>query len=447
MSWSYTLAELANAIGAKPPKTDRRFASVSTDTRTLKTGDVYFALSGERFDGNQFVEEAFAKGAVAAVAAVDSAVGPCLVTTDPLTALQAFAAYHRARYVPKVIAITGSCGKTTAKDFAAAVLAARFDVVKTRGNLNNEIGCPLSLLQIDETTDAAVIEMGAAHRGNIAELCALARPTQSAITLIAPSHLEGFGSIENIAHTKGEIVGALPPDGVFYVNTDDEWCRRIGLRFSGEKLEFGSKGDVALEDCRFADDGELLLEVRPVGVLRLPLACRAHATNVLLAIAIGLRNGVTEFEGPLREASVSRLRFRILRIGSLEVIDDTYNASPASMAAAMQGLADRPGNGGRVAALGDMLELGAESPRLHREVGALAGQLGVSAVFALGEQASAIIDGARAAGVPRTAILPDHAIMAQAIHDYASDGDCVLVKGSRGMRMEKVIEALRALRR
>jgi UDP-N-acetylmuramoyl-tripeptide--D-alanyl-D-alanine ligase len=416
---------------------------VSTDTRTIQPGDVFFALTGETYDANTFVTEAFAKGACAAVATRADPAGPCLVVADARAALQSFAGFHRARYSPIAIAITGSCGKTTSKDMIAAVLATRMNVVKTRGNLNNEIGCPLSVLQIDDTTNAAVIEMGAAHRGNIAALCAFAKPTEAAITLIAPAHLEGFGSIENIARTKGEIAEALPRDGTFYVNADDEWCARVAEGVSCKKIYFGNEGEVSLKTIAVEGSGEMALDVDPIGQLRLPLPSRAHASNVLLAVAVGVQHGVSEFEGPLRAVCADPARFKRLRIGALDIIDDTYNASPASMAAALHGLAERPDGGARIAALGDMLELGPTSDRLHAEIGALAGRLGLAHVFALGECASVMIAAARDAGVPHAEVLPDHAAIARAILDAARPGDVLLVKGSRGMRMERVIEALK----
>jgi len=444
MGWRYTVDELGRILGVAPLGVNTSFTAVSTDTRTLSRGQVFFALSGERFDGNRFVEEAFAKGAAAAVTTTPFAAGACLVVSDTLTALQRFAAYHRKQYPIPVIALTGSCGKTTAKEFAAAVLGGAYRVVKTQGNLNNEIGCPLSLLQVDEATDMAVIEMGANHRGEIARLCAVAQPTESAVTMVAPAHLEGFGNVEGVAAAKAEIMEALPRDGCFYVNADDPHCLRMGERFAGKKVRFGSAGDVVLKASSFASDGELVLEVSPIGRLRLPLPVRAHVTNVLLAVAVGLEHGIREFEAPLREACRQSVRFRILRIGPLEVLDDSYNANPASMAAALQALADRPGNGARIAVLGDMLELGVSAPQLHREAGEAAGRCGVTHLFARGPHAGDMIKGAREAGVEHAEALEDHQSMADAIHDVARSGDTLLVKGSRGMHMENVLAALRA---
>lgn len=443
MGWKYSLEELARWIGAEPPHTDRTFQTVSTDTRTLTPGAVFFALNGETFDGNRFVPEAFAKGAAAAVTTQAHPGEPCLVVPDPLAALQRFAARHREQYNGPLLAITGSCGKTGTKEFVAALLGSRYKVAKTEGNLNNEIGTPLSLLALDEETEFGVFELGANHRGEIARMCAWAKPTESAITLIAPAHLEGFGDIEAIAAAKAEIMEALPRDGTFYVNTDDPRCVAIGERNPGETIRFGREGDVALEECHFDGSGEMVLQVRPAGTFRLPLLCRAHAHNVLLAIAVGLRHGVTEFEAPLREAARKTLRFKPIGIGPYEILDDTYNSNPASAAAALQALADRPGGGARIAVLGDMLELGAEAARLHRELGAQARGCGVTHLFARGDFAGDVVRGAAPDGELHAEIIQDHQAMADAIVRAAPKGGSILLKGSRGMRMENVTEALR----
>lgn len=408
-------------------------------------------MRGERFDGAAFLEEAFAKGACAAVVGQGGAsteatsARPLLRVDDALEALQRFAAWHRGHYRIPILALTGSCGKTTTKDMTAALLETKFRIVKTPGNLNNEIGCPLSLLGIDETTDFAVIEMGANHAGEIARLCAIARPTESAITMIGPAHLEGFGTVENVAKAKAEIVSGLPEDGVFYVNGDDARCRAIAESFGGRKVVFGGQGDVRLLDCGFDADGWMRLDVAPIGTLRLPLACRAHAQNALLAIAVGLEHGVEEFEGPLAAAAQAAARFKVLEIGPLLVIDDSYNANPSSMAAALEALAERPEAGASIAALGSMFELGDAAEGLHREVATLAGRLGVHALFVMGAHGHAMIEAAREAGVPHTEFFDDPLALARAVQSIASPGDAVLVKGSRGMRMERVVDSLREL--
>ncbi|MBI3118413.1 MAG: UDP-N-acetylmuramoyl-tripeptide--D-alanyl-D-alanine ligase [Candidatus Hydrogenedentes bacterium] len=445
MGWNYTVHQLAEVIGAARPHFEAAFSAVSTDTRTLRPGDVFFALSGENFDGNLFAEAALANGAAAVVTTRTDPTKRLLTAPDPLKALQQFAAWHRAQFSIPVIAITGSCGKTTAKNMIAAVLETEYRVAKTQGNLNNEIGCPVSLLQIDAETECAVLEMGANHRREIAALCAIAKPTESAITMIGAAHLEGFGSEEQVAKAKAEIVAGLPANGLYYVNTDNDWCARIAEEFRGRKIYFGNHGDVVLRRSAFAANGELELEIDPIGRLQLPLPIRAHVTNVLLAIAVGLQHGVTTFEGPLRAACASAARFKVRHIGPFTVLDDTYNANPISMAAAVEALAERPGNGQRIAVLGDMLELGNAAAGAHARIGALAAQRGISHLIARGAHACDTINAARAAHLSHAEVIQDHQAIAQALQESAGPGDTILVKGSRGMRMEKVIDALAAI--
>lgn len=453
MAWTYTLQEIAGMAGGRVEPAAAggvTVSAVSTDTRTLTPGALFVALKGERFDGNDFVPQAFSAGAGAALGTQASDSGPTVVVPDALRGLQSFAAAHRARHTMPLLALTGSCGKTSTKDMVAHLLSSRLRVVKTQGNLNNEIGCPMSLLQLDSETQFAVIEMGANHMGEIASLCELAKPTEAVITLIAPAHLEGFGSVENVARAKGEIIGQLGVGGVFYVNADDARCLSLAERFEGQCVYVGRADapvacDVTLQRAHFTAPGEMELEIAPVGTLRLPLACRAHVGNVLLAVAIGLRHGITEFEGPLREACAKASRFKVRTIGPLTVVDDTYNANPASMAASLEALAEWPGGGARFAALGDMLELGASAGRLHEEIGALCAALGIGHVFARGEHACDIIRGTRQRGVVHAETIEDPRTLAQAIHAVAAPGDLLLVKGSRGMRMERVIEALAEL--
>jgi len=371
-----------------------------------------------------------------------------------LKALQNFAAWHRSRLDLPVLALTGSCGKTSTKDLIAGLLSSKYRVVKTEGNLNNEIGCPLSLLALDSETEFAVIEMGANHVGEIARLCELAKPSESAITLIAPAHLEGFGSIENVARAKGEIAGALPAGGIFYANMDDPRCAQLAAAQSGRVVRIGradgpaftraQPGDVVLESCEFDEAGELRMRVRTVGELRLPLNNLALATNALIAIAVGRQHGITEFEGPLRAACAFVSRFRRLAVGPITVIDDTYNANPASVSAAIESLVRLPG-GARIAVLGDMLELGDAAPVLHEEAGAYAAREGVAHLVARGAFAESIVRGANRAGLAAAHAIQDPAEIASEIKRVARPGDVVLVKGSRGMRMERVIEALKTI--
>ncbi len=443
MGWRYTLNELADWLNCDAgARGGVAVTGVSTDTRTINPGDMFVALEGPNFDADDFVVTAFAQGAAAAICKRPHPEGPCLVVSNPLAALQQWATRHRMSHDIPIFAVTGSCGKTTTKDLTAALLESRYTVVKTKGNLNNDIGCPLSLLRIDRDTSFAVIEMGANHVGEIDQLCSIARPTETAVTIVAPGHLEGFGSIEDVARAKSEIVDGLDADGCFYKNMDNPWCRAMGENFRGDIVRFGREGDVVLKCQSFDASGEMVLEIDPIGMIRLPLLVPAHATNVLLAVAVGLRHGLTEFEGPLRAACGTAARFKVRVLGPFELLDDTYNANPASMGAALEALAARSVKGKRIAVLGEMLELGGDSAVLHRSVGTQAGERGVDAVFAYGEHACDIIAGARDAGIARSEAFDSHEAIADALVLSASPGDSILLKGSRGMRMERVAELL-----
>jgi UDP-N-acetylmuramyl pentapeptide synthase len=269
--------------------------------------------------------------------------------------------------------------------------------------------------------------------------------------MIGAAHLEGFGTIEDVARAKGEIAAGLPSTGTFYVNVDDERCRAIGRKFSGRRVRFGSAanfetpprdGDVAIENISFASDGSMILELAPIGRIRLPLRARAHATNVALAVAVGLQHDVTDFEVPLRIACASSSRFRTRTIESWTIIDDTYNANPASVEAALQTLGEWPTDGVRIAVLGAMLELGSESAQWHRRVGAAAAEYGIDALFARGPDAHAMVDAARQEGLEYAEVIDDHDGIAAAVRALATPGSVILCKGSRGMRMEKVVQSL-----
>ena len=440
--WSYSSAQLAEAIDAFEPDKAFIFSSISVDTRTIQRGDVFFALSGENFDGNTFAVQALDKGAAAVVVTKPIEGAPCYVVDDVQYALQEFAGFHRRQYSIPVLAITGSCGKTSCKDMIASVLGGIYTVVKTQGNFNNEIGCPLSMLNMDATTEFLVLEMGANHHGEIARLCEIAQPTESVITMIGAAHLEGFGSIDEVAKAKAEIMEGLSPEGCFYVNVNDPRCVAVGEAFPGTKVLFGATGDVVTKSCTFDDEGEMVLDIDPIGTLRLPLYATAHAQNVLLAVAVGLRHGITEFEAPLREACLSSSRFKVEKLAGREIIDDTYNANPDSMRVAIEALALRPVAGQRIAVLGGMLELGPDAEELHHKTGTELGKHDITRVFVRGPHAQALVAGAQESGVILAAVVEEHEEIAKQLAKCSQPGDVILFKGSRGMAMEKVIHAL-----
>jgi len=444
--WTYTLGEIAAMGGVLAPEAHRGtvVTGVSKDTRTIKPGDLYIAIKGEHFDADEFVDDAFAKGAAAAITTAPHDAGPTIVTEEPLKALQRFSSAHRDRFGIPVLGITGSCGKTTAKDLAAALLAAKYTVVKTQGNYNNEIGCPLSLLQLGPDTTFAVIEMGANHQQEIARMCAWSKPTESVITMIGPAHLEGFGgTLEHVQKAKGEIMEALDPrQHTFYVNNDDDRCRAVGKQFGGRTITFGRGADIALKRVERIEDGDLLLDVAPIGPLRLPLPSRAHVGNVLFAIAVAHEHGIADIEEPLRAACKALTRVKLEQAGPLRVIDDSYNANPASMRAALETLSEVPAER-RIAALGGMLELGEAAPAYHVQLGRDAAEFGVEVLYVRGDFAGHLARGAREAGVPDVHHVDEHAEIAHMIAADAREGDVLLLKGSRGMTMERILAALR----
>ncbi|HET8538337.1 MAG TPA: UDP-N-acetylmuramoyl-tripeptide--D-alanyl-D-alanine ligase [Anaeromyxobacter sp.] len=471
MTARFTPEELAAATGGRwtgtPPAS---VDGVSTDTRTLPAGSLFVALRGERFDGHAFLAEAAARGAAAAVvderfAAAGGAAGagPAarLVVPDTLLALGAVARLHRGRFQLPVVGVTGSNGKTTTREMIAAILATRGGVLKSEGNLNNEVGVPLTLLGLEASHSAAVIEMGMSHRGEIARLAAIALPQVGVVTLAAPAHLEGLGTVDAVADAKAELYQGLPPGGIAVANADDarmlKRAQASGRRMITFSAAKGRRGDVvvleiasrSLAEGGQGDDG--LRFVLGVGNRQLPVhipgLLGAHnAANAAAAAAAAIALGCTDREIARGLAAVRpvgrRLRLETLASG-VTLLDDCYNANPASMAAALATLAGLAGPGRRaVAVLGDMLELGAFETEAHRALGAEAARSGVSALASFGPRSRVTAEAARAAGLE-----PFHTEDVDALVRWAratlAPGDVLLVKGSRGMKLERLVEALR----
>ncbi|MBE3581058.1 MAG: UDP-N-acetylmuramoyl-tripeptide--D-alanyl-D-alanine ligase [Thermoanaerobacteraceae bacterium] len=450
-----TLGELCRILEAELIQGDpgREIKGVSTDSRRVCGGEVFFALKGERFDGHDYVEEALARGAVAAVVArLPSAVkGPLLKVPDTLEALQALAAYHRQRiFRGELIGVTGSSGKTTTKNLVAQVLEAKFRVCKTPGNLNNEIGLPLTLLQLTPQHQMAVVEMAMRGLGEIAALCRLSRPTVGIITNIGTAHLGRLGSIANIARAKGELVEALPPEGLAVLNGDDPWCRRLAQNTRARVVFYGI-GETAAVQARdikaLGREGTEFRAVFPRGevMVRLPVPGLHNVLNSLAAMATGYCLGVDPEDMALRLASWPRESMRqefLPGPRSSYIYNDAYNANPESTAAALEVVAQLPGR--KVAVLGDMLELGDRAPEFHRRIGRAAAEAGVSLLLTVGELAREIARGAREAGMAPDRVFsfsgPREAGAFLARH--LAPGDVVLLKGSRAVGMEQVLEVL-----
>jgi UDP-N-acetylmuramoyl-tripeptide--D-alanyl-D-alanine ligase len=460
---SFTSGELASATGgrwiAAAPAT---VAGVSTDTRAIPAGSAFVALRGERFDGHDFLAGAVRAGAACAVVAQDRAGAaaaaapglPLLAVDDTLAALGAIARLHRLRFAIPVVGVTGSNGKTTTRAMIAAILATRGPVLATEGNLNNEVGVPLTLLRLSPGHTAAVIEMGMNHRGEIGRLTAIAEPRVGLVTNAFPAHLEGLGTVDGVADAKGELYKGLAADGIVVANADDprmlHRARKSGRRvltFSGGK---DREADVVVLDVLSQDpDGmRFLLGVGTKELeVRLPLVGEHNAVNAAAAAAVALALGCTDREivrGLLDVRPVGR-RLRIERLPSgVLLVDDCYNANPASMKAALLTLRQLAGGGRALAALGDMLELGTAEWDLHRELGRDAAAAGLAALAAFGPRARLTRDAAVEAGLapPDAFHTEDPRALAAFLRDRLRPGDVLLVKGSRGMKLERLVEAL-----
>jgi UDP-N-acetylmuramoyl-tripeptide--D-alanyl-D-alanine ligase len=445
-----SLTGLARALSATLLGPDPGFRGVSTDTRTLSRGELFVALRGPSFDGHDFVAAAAEAGAAAAV--VDHAVPvnlPQLLAADTLQALGAIAADWRGRFDIPVLAVTGSYGKTTVKEMMAAIAAQRGDILATRGNYNNEVGLPLTLFRLDESHRAAVLELGAYHGGVIARMVAICRPSVGLVTAAGPVHLEGFGSLEGVARGKGEMFSGLPADGTAVINCDDAfaplWRELAGTRrIVG--FGMGAEADFRAEDIRQSLDADgPLLEFRLVtpegsGEAQLHLPGRHNVMNALAAAATTWAGGwsLQEIIAGLAEVQGVRGRMSLRKApGGALLIDDTYNANPAALQAAIEYATALPGETWLV--LGDMRELGAESTAMHAAAGEFARSRGVARLYTLGSEACAA---AEAFGDGRC--FDDLEALAQALAGDLPAGINLLVKGSRSMRLEQLVERLAA---
>jgi UDP-N-acetylmuramoyl-tripeptide--D-alanyl-D-alanine ligase len=424
------------------------FPGVSTDTRTLSPGELYVALKGERFDGHDFALDAMSRGAGALLVSRPLQVfAPQIVVEDTLRALGEIAAAHRAPLSLKVIAITGSVGKTSTKEMAAAIAAQGWRTAKTPGNLNNEIGVPLTLLGLTAAEQALVVELAMRGRGQIAYLAQMVGPQVGVITNVGVSHLELLGTRQAIAEAKAEVLEALPADGTAVLNADDEWYQFLAARSPAPVVSFGTAegADVRVSEVALTDDGRarFRLSGRLVEAEVTSGAVGRHqAMNAAAAAAAALAAGADPaWVAPgLASSQGEQMRGRIVQAPrGYTVLDDSYNAAPDSMRAALSLLVDLPGNR-KWAALGDMKELGPASADEHRAVGGFAAGLGLAGLVTVGELGRHIAEGA--AGLGDVTATADNAAAAAALEERLAAGDVVLVKGSRAMQMEQIVAAL-----
>ncbi len=424
--------------------------NLNTDSRTIRPGDLFVALRGENFDGHQFVNDAFVRGAVGALVEQkwtgktppDFAI---LRVPDTLAAYQQIAAQYRRSLGLKVVAITGSNGKTSTKDFTASVLARRFRVTKTDGNFNNHVGLPRTILQAGSEHEIGVWEIGMNHPGEIAPLAAIAQPDVAIITNIGVAHIEFMGSRAAIAQEKGDLAASLGAEGALLLNSSDEFAQTIAARTRGRVIFAGiEEGEVQARDIVQSASGaefELLEGAHRCRAV-LPVPGLHMVQNALLAVAAGRFFGISleECAAGLASAPLTKARLQIKTIAGVEFIDDSYNANPDSTKAALRTLAELETAGRRIAVLGQMLELGAESRRGHREVGETAASLGIDHLIALGKEAKEIVAGAEAAGLTNITMAANPEEAASRLGEIVRPGDLVLVKGSRSARTERVLE-------
>jgi UDP-N-acetylmuramoyl-tripeptide--D-alanyl-D-alanine ligase len=448
-----TLMMVAESVNGTLVGADQRFDSVSTDTRTLQPGQLFFALHGERFDAAEFVNEAARLGAAGAVVEHRQSCALSQVEVqDTREALGELAKKWRARFSISVIALTGSNGKTTVKEMIAEILRAHVSdedtLLVTAGNLNNEIGLPLTVLQLRDRHRIAVLEMGASHRGEVAHLAEIAAPGIGIVTNAGIAHLEGFGSKENVAAGKGELFESLPEDGVAIINRDDEFfaywqdlCAHVDVRTFG----LSDSADFRATDIReVVDDAHCNLSFllhSPFGnvEVQLPMAGRHNIRNALAATAAATAAGATweaVQQGLAAMGNVSGRMRAVTTVGGMTIFDDSYNANPGSVQAAIDFLSERDGPGWL--ALGDMAELGPNSAELHRAVGRKARQAGIERLFCLGEQARESAE-AFGEGASSYTSIDD---MAEAIKSERQPGIVLLVKGSRCMGLERLVSTL-----
>jgi len=451
------LEATAGTLHSSPSK-DLAFASVGIDSRRVSPGELFVALRGQNHDGHDFVSQALAEGARAAVVerlipSVDPAA--LILVDDTLRALGDLAAATRIRSSMKVVAITGSNGKTTTKEMVAAICEAApwspasNRVLKNEGNLNNLIGLPLTLLRLAGDEAVGVLEMGMNQPGEIARLTEIARPDFGVVLNVGRAHLQGVGGLAGVAAAKGELFEGLSGDAVIAVNVDDPWVVKIADNFSGRKVYFGSRGEVRADNIvDFGFDGvgfDLLINGRRAKV-RLRMIGRHNVTNALAAAAIGHAMGLPQgvIVKGLREASPPPMRMQVERLANgMMVLNDSYNANPSSVEAALEALRRMPGR--LVVVLGAMWELGDESRRAHREIGERVASLGADLLVTLGELGESIAAGALEAGMAESAVhvCTTHEEAAEIVRRQREAGVVVLVKGSRGMKMEEVVRLLR----
>ncbi len=437
----FTVTQIAEVLGS-PVRSNALITGASVDSRTVHAGDLFIALPGPNHDGNAYVDAAFNKGAVAAVANRPSD-GPVLVVHDTLAALQQLSAWARDRWGGEVVGVTGSAGKTSTKDVIAAMLAAGMRVGKTFGNFNNHVGVPLSILLLPGDARVAVLEIGMNHAGEIRDLARIAKPRIGVVTNVGHAHMEAFDSIPAVAAAKRELIEALPPDGIAVLNADDPLVSGFRDAHRGRVITFGlSEGtDVRAENVEASIEGVRF----SVGGTQFesPLPGKHSISNLLAGIAVAGIFGIRpdQLTGIVREFLPGSMRGERLRHKGILILNDCYNSNPDAARVMIDVLRDTPAKR-RIAVLGEMLELGRWSESLHHDVGCYVAKAGIDVLVGIRGAASHLVDGAREAGqaVDAAFFFEDPNEAGGQLRQMAREGDVILFKGSRGTHVERALE-------
>ena len=448
------IAEFISAIGDFPRESVAQGYSI--DTRTIRPGELFFAVKGERLDGHDYVGAALEKGAAAAVVQKNELhrypeKGRLLAVDDTLAALQSLATSVRKLWGKPLVAVTGSAGKTTTKEAVAHVLIARFRVLKSEGNFNNHFGLPLMLLKLEPEHDVAVIEMGMSHAGEIRALTKIAYPEIGVVTNVAPVHLEFFDSLAGIARAKYELIESLPATGTAVLNADDEYVSQFGRDFKGKVVTYGTRATAAIraENVKTLGAEGSEFDVLMTGErehARLPLVGEHNILNALAAVAVGLARGLTPSEavGALATLVPPDKRGQVLQLGNITIINDCYNSNPKALQAMVDALAAMKA-GRRIVVAGEMLELGPAGEEMHRAAGQHIAEKKIDIAVGVRGLAQSLVEGARHAGTQADFVAtPEEA--GEWLAREAREGDVVLLKASRGVKLEKALETWKARR-
>jgi len=431
--------------------------NVCTDSRQAQAGDLFFAIKGERFDGHDFLNEVAAKDVAAVVVEkekISVQLPECavLVVDNARMAFGKFAAAYRIDFTLPIVAVGGSNGKTTTKELLASVLSQKLATVWSESSFNNNIGVPLTLLRLAKSHQAAVLEVGTNHPGELAPLVKMVQPKFGVITNIGREHLEFFGDVAGVAQEEGWLAELLPADGGLFVDGDNEWTERIVKRTCAKIVRVGlnEKCDWRARAIRLDKNGVTFCMDAPKaefsGEYRINLLGRHQVMNALFAVAVGeeLGLGRAEIQRGLAECKPPKMRLQFWEANGVRVLDDAYNANADSTIAALETLCDLPLQGRRVAVLGDMEELGAHGEATHAEIGRRAAELGIGQLFTVGKMAAVTAKAARDGGLNRVIEFTDVEAVIKAVNNFLKTGDVVLLKASRASRLERIAEALKS---